>query len=195
MTRRRLQHRIESDRHGGSGRAPAISLAVGRGRDPRALGRISTGSQRRPDARIESACSLAGCGGVLFCAFAVLSIVRRRLAGEDGFEPSNVGSKDRCLTTWRLPTTCASSYTARFASIPRENGFRIVRLRSMASLLDSAESVFRLVVEEAKEYAILLLDPSGRIESWNPGAPATGTGNRHYLLFAIAPILARVTRR
>ena len=48
----------------------------------------------------------------------------------------------------------------------------------MASLLDSAESVFRLVVEEAKEYAILLLDPSGRIESWNPGAPATGTGNR-----------------
>jgi hypothetical protein len=44
----------------------------------------------------------------------------------------------------------------------------------MASLLDSAESVFRLVVEEAKEYAILLLDPSGRIESWNPGAPATG---------------------
>src|SRR2546428_13212145 len=26
-----------------------------------------------------------------------------RLAGEGGFEPPNVGSKDRCLTTWRLP--------------------------------------------------------------------------------------------
>jgi hypothetical protein len=26
------------------------------------------------------------------------------LAGEGGFEPPNVGSKGRCLTTWRLPT-------------------------------------------------------------------------------------------
>ena len=25
------------------------------------------------------------------------------LAGEEGFEPSNGGSKGRCLTTWRLP--------------------------------------------------------------------------------------------
>ena len=25
------------------------------------------------------------------------------MAGEEGFEPSNAGSKDRCLTTWRLP--------------------------------------------------------------------------------------------
>src|SRR6266516_5591535 len=29
------------------------------------------------------------------------------LAGEGGFEPPNVGSKDRCLTTWRLPSTMA----------------------------------------------------------------------------------------
>src|SRR4051794_1195948 len=27
------------------------------------------------------------------------------LAGEGGFEPPDVGSKDRCLTTWRLPST------------------------------------------------------------------------------------------
>lgn len=26
------------------------------------------------------------------------------LAGEEGFEPSNAGSKVRCLTTWRLPS-------------------------------------------------------------------------------------------
>ena len=25
------------------------------------------------------------------------------MAGEEGFEPSNGGSKVRCLTTWRLP--------------------------------------------------------------------------------------------
>ena len=29
---------------------------------------------------------------------------RVKLAGEDGFEPSDGGSKDRCLTTWRLPS-------------------------------------------------------------------------------------------
>src|ERR1035441_1316341 len=27
-----------------------------------------------------------------------------RMGGEEGFEPSNAGSKVRCLTTWRLPT-------------------------------------------------------------------------------------------
>src|SRR6266446_6495467 len=27
----------------------------------------------------------------------------RPVAGEEGFEPSNGGSKGRCLTTWRLP--------------------------------------------------------------------------------------------
>ena len=26
------------------------------------------------------------------------------LAGEEGFEPPNAGTKDQCLTTWRLPT-------------------------------------------------------------------------------------------
>ena len=27
------------------------------------------------------------------------------MAGADGFEPANVGSKNRCLTTWRRPKT------------------------------------------------------------------------------------------
>lgn len=40
----------------------------------------------------------------------------------------------------------------------------------MASLLHSAESVFRLIVDEANEYAIFLIDAKGRIETWNPGA-------------------------
>ena len=40
----------------------------------------------------------------------------------------------------------------------------------MANLLESAESVFRLIVEEAKDYAIFLMDGDGRIETWNPGA-------------------------
>ena len=28
-----------------------------------------------------------------------------RVAGEEGIEPSYAGSKDPCLTTWRLPIT------------------------------------------------------------------------------------------
>lgn len=72
----------------------------------------------------------------------------------------------------------------------------------MSKLLDSAESVFRLVVDEAKEYAIFLLDPNGRIESWNPGAaiifgrPAEETiGQSFSILFTEADRLAAVPER
>ena len=40
-----------------------------------------------------------------------LTTVGRKVAGEDGFEPSNVGSKDRCLTTWRLPNAAPALTT------------------------------------------------------------------------------------
>src|SRR5579859_4042043 len=33
-----------------------------------------------------------------------------------------------------------------------------------------SERVFRLLVEGVRDYAIFLLDPSGNIASWNPGA-------------------------
>ena len=72
----------------------------------------------------------------------------------------------------------------------------------MASLLDSAESVFRLVVDEAKEYAIFLLDPGGRIESWNPGAEiifnrpaADAIGQDFAILFTEADRVAGVPQR
>lgn len=29
----------------------------------------------------------------------------KNLAGAEGFEPSNAGTKNRCLTTWRRPIT------------------------------------------------------------------------------------------
>ena len=28
------------------------------------------------------------------------------LAGDEGFEPPNVGTRTRCLTTWRIPNGC-----------------------------------------------------------------------------------------
>jgi hypothetical protein len=45
---------------------------------------------------------------------------RARLAGEEGFEPSNGGSKVRCLTTWRLP----SGTTILTAHRPKSRGLR-----------------------------------------------------------------------
>ena len=34
------------------------------------------------------------------------------LAGDEGFEPPNVGTKSRCLTTWRIPSNTPMYYTA-----------------------------------------------------------------------------------
>ena len=34
-------------------------------------------------------------------------LITKNLAGAEGFEPTNAGSKDRCLTTWRRPSKSA----------------------------------------------------------------------------------------
>lgn len=39
-----------------------------------------------------------------------------------------------------------------------------------AAIILGAEQSFRLLVENVTDYAIIMLDPSGRIASWNPGA-------------------------
>src|SRR3989440_11981107 len=40
----------------------------------------------------------------------------------------------------------------------------------MERALRQTEQRFRLIVEGAKEYALLMLDPEGRVVSWNAGA-------------------------
>jgi hypothetical protein len=54
--------------------------------------------------------ALIGQGGegidlmVPFISFgSVLGVVRTFFTGAGGFEPTNVGTKNRCLTTWRRP--------------------------------------------------------------------------------------------
>src|SRR4029077_7248583 len=42
--------------------------------------------------------------------------------------------------------------------------------KSAAETLLQSEEPFRLLVESVKDYAILMLDPQGRVVSWNPGA-------------------------
>jgi PAS domain S-box-containing protein len=41
---------------------------------------------------------------------------------------------------------------------------------TLALELEKSEEVFRLLVASVKDYAIFMLDPEGRISSWNPGA-------------------------
>jgi PAS domain-containing protein len=43
-------------------------------------------------------------------------------------------------------------------------------MQRLAVELDSSEDRFRLLVESTRDYAIFMLDPAGRIASWNPGA-------------------------
>jgi PAS domain S-box-containing protein len=44
--------------------------------------------------------------------------------------------------------------------------------RGVEEALRDSEQRYRLIVEGARDYAILTMDPAGRIESWSPGAEA-----------------------
>lgn len=43
-------------------------------------------------------------------------------------------------------------------------------MKDRTAQLRSSEERFRLLVEGTRDYAIFLLDPEGRVASWNPGA-------------------------
>src|SRR2546423_5222997 len=45
-------------------------------------------------------------------------LITKKLAGAEGFEPTNAGSKDRCLTTWRRPNKSAGILPAGVSESP-----------------------------------------------------------------------------
>ncbi|GAB4201685.1 MAG: hypothetical protein Fur006_54410 [Coleofasciculaceae cyanobacterium] len=70
------------------------------------------------------------------------------------------------------------------------------RIEQVALKLKDSEEQYRLLVEGVKDYAIIGLDPQGRITSWNSGAElikgytAAEALGRHFSLFYTEPALA-----
>jgi PAS domain S-box-containing protein len=61
----------------------------------------------------------------------------------------------------------------KLEALQRDHQSQLERLvEARTAELRRSEAQFRLLVEGTSEYAIYLLDPSGRITSWNPGAEA-----------------------
>ncbi|WP_257453721.1 sensor histidine kinase [Archangium lipolyticum] len=66
------------------------------------------------------------------------------------------------LTVMRDPT----GKLLGFAKVTKD----LTERRTAQELLRQSEERFRLLVSSIKDYAIFMLDPEGRVESWNPGA-------------------------
>lgn len=75
------------------------------------------------------------------------------------------------------------------AVLALQNSILVDQAQAAGSELRTSEERFRLLVEGVKDYAIFMLDPSGRITSWNQGAErikgyrADEVIGRHFSLF------------
>jgi len=90
---------------------------------------------------------------------------REGRAEDEGWRVHKDGSRFWASTTITPVRGTAGDITG-FASITRE----IVHRSEPEERLYRSEEIFRLLVASVKDYAIFLLDPTGKIMSWNAGA-------------------------
>ncbi|MBV8575020.1 MAG: PAS domain S-box protein [Acetobacteraceae bacterium] len=74
-------------------------------------------------------------------------------------------------THWRQPHEPSQRQLRLFDILARQAADLIDRVRAQEALRESEER-FRLIVENARDYAILTTDPQDRITDWLPGAAA-----------------------
>jgi PAS domain S-box-containing protein len=145
--------------------SPAALPAAEAARTGRAVWLASPGELRARDPALEALAARAGMGALA----AIALVVRGRPIGvlSLAFQaPRRFGKGDRTFAA-ALADACALALErARLFESER-------RLRTSAevtaSLLQDFDQ-FRLLVDQVKDYAIFMLDPSGNVRTWNRGA-------------------------
>lgn len=111
---------------------------------------------------------------------------------DEGWRTRNDGS--RFLSSFVITKVVDDEGELRgFSHVARD----LTEHRRQEDLLRSSEERFRLLVEGVKDYAIFMLDPEGRVISWNLGAQvnkgyaATEIIGKHFSIFYPEEVVAR----
>jgi PAS domain S-box-containing protein len=72
----------------------------------------------------------------------------------------------RWIRTRAEPVAVANGHVARIAAVIDD----VTEERALNDALSASEQRFRLLVSSVTDYAIIMLDPVGRVTGWNPGA-------------------------
>jgi PAS domain S-box-containing protein len=86
-------------------------------------------------------------------------------AEDEGWRVRKDGSRF-CASVVITPIPDAQGGVAGFAKVTRD----LTERREAEDRLRASEEQFRLLVDRVEEYAIFMLDPTGRVLSWNSGA-------------------------
>ena len=99
---------------------------------------------------------------------AVVLAKREAMAGPDDFEFRIVrpGGETRWIRTRAEPVQIENGHVERVAAVIDD----VTEERELHDALRESEERFRLLVASVTDYAIIVLDPEGRVTGWNPGA-------------------------
>jgi PAS domain S-box-containing protein len=99
---------------------------------------------------------------------AVVLAKREAMTGPDDFEFRIVrpGGETRWIRTRAEPVQIEDGRVERVAAVIDD----VTEERALHDALRESEERFRLLVASVTDYAIIVLDPEGRVMGWNPGA-------------------------